>query len=404
MLKGLSVLAALALFALIRLLVKNKWAVKGAAILLPCAAAAVSAAWEPLCLIPVFGMEGWLDLPGRLRRQTPKEAEARIALIWEEAVVSGGPQVTALCAPFQLEGSDKRRGGNVLFNTAMALCGQEGDGLCEYAAAQGFEKHRLTARMPLMDRWQDGELTFVRHQDRDGLRTFVMGSAACIHDACKWVLDGRERLMSVEERQSILESEQAMRQSGLQVYAFAMAGEGSCTYLGMAATSLPVRKGAYEQIKRLERLGAQPVLMGQGSRESVWALASQTGIIRPGDRLVTRGELERMDDMRLEEEVREIAAYVDLDAADRKRIITAWEQWGETVLQLGPDGLDVWERALKTGRRLEKAAARLEKDGPLLTFAPAGVTLIGAMLDLWPICVVSLLMCLGLWAFQLLKK
>ena len=403
MIKSLSILAAAALFALIRLLVKNMWAQKAAAVLLPCAAAAVSASWEPLCLIPICGLEGWLDLPGRLRRQTPKEAYARVALIWEEALTEPEPRLQALCAPFQLEGPEKRRGGHVLFNTAMSLCADEGLGLSEYAAAQGFDKQRLSARMPRVDTWQEEGMVYVRHRDRDGLRTFVMGEPRAVLEKCGWVLDTRERMLEQSERQSLYEAEDVMRRNGLKVWAFAMAGEGGCTYLGMAGTAMTVRNGVNEQVKRLKRLGVKLILLGQGNCESTGALAGEMGILQSGDRVMTQGELARLDDHRLTTTVQSVGAYVDLDSADRKRVITAWEQWGETVLQLGPDGLEMWEKALKTGRRLEKNADRLQREAPLLIFAPCAVNLAGAALELWPICAVAVLMSIGLWAYQLLK-
>ena len=407
MIKGLLTLAALAVFILARAMIKKTEVHKAGALVLPCLAAAISASWEPLCLIPVLGLEQWLNLPSRMRGQRPKAADDLVALVFPEALTAAGPQVTALCVPFQLEGTQRRRGGDVLFNTAVALCASstpEGEGLARYAIQQGFEKQRLTAHMPLMNAWEEAGLVFCQHQDRSGNRTFIAGEPQSLLARCKWVLDGRERLMESEEITQILRAEEQMREAGLSVYAFAMAGEsGGCTYLGMAGLAAPIRPGTYEQVKHLNRLGARPILLGQGSREKVWALACETGMIQPGDRLVMGEELDRMDDDRLVEEVRAIGAYANLEARHRKRILSAWRQWGENVVPLGPDGLEGWEAALKQGRRLEKAALRLEKDGPIMTFAPAAVTLIGALLDFWPLCVASIFMSAGLWIYQILR-
>lgn len=412
MVRTLSILAAAGLYALIRLLLRRPLAVRGAELLLrisaavlPVVAALTASAWEPLCLIPILSLESWLDLPGRVRRQIPREAGIHTAMIWPEAIADGGPRVLGLCAPFQLEGADRRRGGDVLFNTALALCADEsdmGEGLAAYAAQQGFDRSRLTARMPLVSRRREDGLTYAVHQDRGAVRTFVMGEPHLLLPRCKWVLDGRERLMAPGEDRILWEALEQMQGAGLQVYAFALAGEGGMTYLGLAGLAVCVRPGAFERVKRLERLGARPILLGRGSRQSVRALAGEAGLLRPGDRLVTCEELQRMDDDRLVEEVRAIGAYADLDSPSRKRVINAWEQWGEDVLLLEEEGLEEWERALKTGRRLEKAAARFAGEAPLMTFAPCALTVIGAALDLWPVCLLSVAMSVSLWAWLVL--
>ncbi|MBQ8537785.1 MAG: hypothetical protein IJ461_10335 [Clostridia bacterium] len=406
MVKGLVIAAAAGLFALLRLLAPNSWAAKGAAVILPGAAALLSASWEPLCLIPILSVGLWLNLPDKLRRQIPKEAKAQVGFVWPQNLTAGGPQVMGLCVPLQLEGADRRRGGDVLFNTALALCAPqtpEGEGLARYAAAQGFDRGRLTGRMPLIRQWEEAGLVFCQHQDRGAARTFVMGSPQAVLARCRWVLDGRERLMEAEELNRVLRADEQMRQGGLRVYAFAMEGAGGTTYLGMAGLAAAIRPEAFEQIQQLGHLGARPILLGQGSRESIWALACETGIIRPGDRLVMAEELERMDDSRLEEEVRAIGAFGNLTAKQRRRVANAWRQWGESVLPLGLDGLDTWENALKEGCRLEKAAAQIKKQEPLMIFGPCLMTLLGAVLNLWPISAASVLISSGMWIYQIVK-
>ena len=406
MLKGLSILAAAGVFGVLWRLVKNPWILKGMAVVLPGIAALIAGSWEPLCLIPLLSLPLWLDLPRRIRRQISKEAKAQVGFVWPENLMDGGPEVMGLCVPFQLEGAERRRGGDVLFNTALALCAPEtaeGEGMARYAAVQGFDRQRLTARMPLIRQWEEAELVFCQHQDRGAVRTFVMGAPQAVLARCRWVLDGRERLMEAEELNSALWAADQMLQGGLTVYAFAMAGEGGTTYLGMAGLAAPIRPKIYEQIRRLHQLGARPVLLGQGSRESIFALAQQSGVLQPGDRLVMAEELERMDDSRLEEEIRAIGAFGNLSGKQRRRVTNAWRLWGENVLPLGPEGLNAWETALLEGQRLEKAAAQIKKQEPLMIFGPCAMALLGAVLNLWPICLLSVLISSGMWIYQMVK-
>ena len=69
------------------------------------------------------------------------------------------------------------------------------------------------------------------------------------------------------------------------------------------------------------------------------AIAKDLGILGKGDRVITGAELERMDDDRLREEVRNIAVYARVSPEHKLRIVRAWQSWGDVVAMTG-DGVN----------------------------------------------------------------
>lgn len=405
MAKPLALLAAAGAFALVKYLWKEPWAMKAAAVVFPLLACMGGQSWEALCLIPLLSLGAWLNLPVRLEKAIPQEAEASVGFVPPQELTEGFPKVIALCAPLQIEeAGQRRRGGQILFNTALALCREEcpeDAGLGAYAAAQGFDRKRLAARMPLVERIprEQGGVLQVCHQDAGGLRYFIKGEPEAVLSRCTRVMEQRERELTEADLSFLARQALQLRQGGLSLYAYATGTEpeGRMTFLGLAGLAADIRPGAYEQVRRLIKWGVRPVLLADESRESAWALACETGLAQPGDRVLTARELARMDDDRLAEEVRAICVYTGLGPEERERIAAAWAQWGERIIPLEPGGLARWERAILAARALSAGAARARRLEPWLIFLPCVLTLAAGLLGFWPLAALALAASLGGW-------
>ena len=281
--------------------------------------------------------------------------------------------VAAAAAPFEVGDSQSflRQRGAVLMATAMALCndahaGQKdgqnaflGDptetALSEYVKPLGYEAARLEKRMPRVDEIPfDSErkrMTTV-HKEGSHFRVFVKGGLDEVLTRCTKIFDGKERTLTAEDVQRIQQTAEEMSSTALRVLAFAMAErqqlaeddkeeayEQELTFLGMAGMIDPPRPTAQEAVGKCLRAGIKPVMITGDHKLTAAAIARDLGILRKSDRVVTGAELERMDDNRLREEVRNIAVYARVSPEHKLRIVRAWQSWGEVVAMTG-DGVN----------------------------------------------------------------
>lgn len=103
--------------------------------------------------------------------------------------------------------------------------------------------------------------------------------------------------------------------------------ESGLTFLGMAGMIDPPRPTAREAVARCRRAGIKPVMITGDHRLTASAIAGDLGILEKQDRVVTGQDLDRMDDERLREEVRDIAVYARVSPEHKVRIVKAWQSW-----------------------------------------------------------------------------
>lgn len=115
--------------------------------------------------------------------------------------------------------------------------------------------------------------------------------------------------------------------------------ESGLTFLGMAGMIDPPRPTAREAVARCRRAGIKPVMITGDHRLTASAIAGDLGILEKQDRVVTGQDLDRMDDERLREEVRDIAVYARVSPEHKVRIVKAWQSWGDVVAMTG-DGVN----------------------------------------------------------------
>ena len=281
--------------------------------------------------------------------------------------------VAAAAAPFEAGDSQSflRQSGAVLMSTAMALCndaqpgqkdGQEvflGDptetALSDYVKPLGYEAARLSKRLPRVDEIPfDSQRKMMTTVHREGkrYRVFVKGGLEEVLACCTKVFDGKERTLTAEDAARIRQTAEEMSNAALRVLVFAMgeqetlaegdkqaAYERELTFLGMAGMIDPPRPTAREAVRKCLQAGIKPVMITGDHKLTAAAIAKDLGILGRGDRVVTGAELERMDDDRLREEVRNIAVYARVSPEHKLRIVRAWQSWGDVVAMTG-DGVN----------------------------------------------------------------
>ena len=190
------------------------------------------------------------------------------------------------------------------------------------------------------------------HKEGSHFRVFVKGGLDEVLTRCTKIFDGKERTLTAEDVRRIQQTAEEMSSAALRVLAFAMAErqqlaednkeeayEQELTFLGMAGMIDPPRPTAQEAVGKCLRAGVKPVMITGDHKLTAAAIARELGILRKSDRVVTGAELERMDDNRLREEVRNIAVYARVSPEHKLRIVRAWQSWGEVVAMTG-DGVN----------------------------------------------------------------
>jgi len=401
-----SVLGVILLFGLISRLNRRPLNLI-AAILLPLAAWVVCGSWHCLLLIPFLLIPSVLDLPGRVLQSIPKLGYARSALIPESSLTQGAPQVVTLCLPFQPEEMPlRRKGGNVLFNTAVALCADvcsDAEGLSAYARSQGFEPARLLSRMPRAEQLNQSGLVKLCHQDAASLRWFVCGDPESLLPCCSLVLDGGSHALDVAQTQALLEYGSHLRSSGQALYAFACSdsADGPFTYLGMAGLRPLLNNQIVPQLARLQSLGVHPILWASSQPERAWNLACESGLVQPGDCLASQEDFAALSDEALLQQAPHIRVLQGLDRSSRLRFVQAFQHSGQKLLSLEAEGLAAWEHALLNRRSTEALSLRLKKLTPYFTYLPCAGIALGAALNLWILSLLAVFAGLGAWIWLL---
>lgn len=228
--------------------------------------------------------------------------------------------------------------------------------LLDYAKLRGFDKAQMEQTLPRMDELpfdSDVKRMTTVHKQGGGYVTFTKGGLDEVLVLCTQILEnGQSRPITDADREKLQASANEMANSALRVLAFAtgtveaLAKSGDRTpyesglvFVGLAGMIDPPRPTARDAVEKCRRAGIKPVMITGDHKATASAIARELGILIKGDRVVTGQELERMDDDRLREEVRNIAVYARVSPEHKVRIVKAWQSYGEVVAMTG-DGVN----------------------------------------------------------------
>ncbi|MDH4190886.1 MAG: cation-translocating P-type ATPase [Betaproteobacteria bacterium] len=191
------------------------------------------------------------------------------------------------------------------------------------------------------------------HRMPDGRHlAFVKGAPEIVLERCALAQqEQRATLLEDEMRARILAAGEGMAKDALRVLAIAYrevsaaeAGEEDLlerelTFLGLIGMMDPPREEAKEAVKTCRAVGIRPVMITGDHGLTAVAVASEIGIYRPGDRVLTGEELARMSDAEFVQAVDRVTVYARVSPLDKLRIVRAWKSRGEVVAMTG-DGVN----------------------------------------------------------------
>ena len=101
----------------------------------------------------------------------------------------------------------------------------------------------------------------------------------------------------------------------------------------------PPRDEAKEAVRVCREVHIRPIMITGDHSLTAVAVASEVGIYREGDRVLTGDELGRMSDEEYESIVDRVSVYARVSPMDKLKIVRAWKNRGEIVAMTG-DGVN----------------------------------------------------------------
>ncbi len=172
--------------------------------------------------------------------------------------------------------------------------------------------------------------------------------ACCTHIMHK----GTVSPMTEAQRDAIRQANLQMAQDALRVLAMASATisvlpekvapdtlEAKLTFIGMVGMIDPPRPEVKPAVALCRTAGIKPVMITGDHKITATAIATELGIMKPGEEAHTGAEVELMSDEELRNNVDKIAVYARVSPEHKVRIVKAFQNQGEIVAMTG-DGVN----------------------------------------------------------------
>lgn len=215
----------------------------------------------------------------------------------------------------------------------------------------GVKKRNLDNRYPRVAIYpfdHEERIMLTIHSVGDSLVAMVKGSPERILPMCADYADGSDNL---ERARAICER---MGEDSLQVLAVACIGleslpedqswfrsEHGFAFIGLIGLGNHPAQETKLTARRCERSGIRIVMITGDQAATAKAVATEAGILRSGEGILTSAELSRMNDEELENSLRQYSVFASMSVDDKQRIVRAWQQSGETVAVTGASVEDV---------------------------------------------------------------
>ncbi|MDD5708161.1 MAG: cation-translocating P-type ATPase [Kiritimatiellae bacterium] len=233
-------------------------------------------------------------------------------------------------------------------HSAWRVVGDPTEGALLTAAAKaGLERDALERAWPLAAELPFDStrkrMTMIRQQAGGQRMAFVKGAPDIMLTRCQLDQPARDAVLAVNA---------SLTARGLRVLAVAQRDltsasvgtdgesvERDLTFLGLLAMIDPPRPEAREAIARCRTAGIRAVMITGDDPGTAAAIGRDLGMLQPGDRALTGGELDRLGDAALVETVAHTPVYARVSPEHKLRIVRAWKRLGQVVAMTG-DGVN----------------------------------------------------------------
>ena len=153
-----------------------------------------------------------------------------------------------------------------------------------------------------------------------------------------------------QDKMMIENKNKEFSENGLRVLAFAykeiddehfitLEDESDYTFLGLISMIDPPREESKGAVADCISAGIKPIMITGDHKITASAIATQIGILRPGDEAINGVELDKLDDEQLSKKVETVSVYARVSPEHKIRIVDAWQKKGHIVGMTG-DGVN----------------------------------------------------------------
>ncbi|MBD2460972.1 cation-translocating P-type ATPase [Oscillatoria sp. FACHB-1407] len=182
---------------------------------------------------------------------------------------------------------------------------------------------------------------------------FTKGSPEIVLERCQAIQIGdRTESLTQGQRDAILEKNNQLAGKGLRVLGFAykpldvLPPEGSdeatecdLIWLGLVDMLDAPRPEVRDAVARCRTAGIRPVMITGDHQLTAQAIAEDLGISKPGDRVLTGRDLEKLSPEEMEQQVEQVGIYARVAPEHKLRIVQALQRRGRIVAMTG-DGVN----------------------------------------------------------------
>ncbi|MBD2610873.1 MAG: cation-translocating P-type ATPase [Nostoc sp. ZfuVER08] len=201
--------------------------------------------------------------------------------------------------------------------------------------------------------WNGIDPAIANFLESESYLMFTKGSPELILGRSSQIyLGDRSTELSQEQRQIILAENDKMASKGLRVLGFAYkplseippegseeTSEENLVWLGLVGMLDAPRPEVRAAVQECREAGIRPVMITGDHQLTARAIATDLGIAKPDDRLLTGQELQRMSDQELEQNVDLVSIYARVAPEHKLRIVQALQRRGRFVAMTG-DGVN----------------------------------------------------------------
>ncbi|MCC8132029.1 MAG: cation-translocating P-type ATPase [Oscillospiraceae bacterium] len=175
-----------------------------------------------------------------------------------------------------------------------------------------------------------------------GVKTYSKGAPDVVLKTCRMIYtESGVEAMTSERRRELYQIVDDYAAGALRVMAFAFTDEktGCEVFLGLMGMLDAPRSEAKEAVKELRKAGIRTVMITGDHRLTAEAVAKEVGILRRGDMVISKDEIDRMSDKELDRIISKAAVFARVDPSDKLRIVQSLKRKGNIVAMTG-DGVN----------------------------------------------------------------
>ena len=252
-----------------------------------------------------------------------------------------------------------------IFN-AMVLCndaienknGYVGDpteiGLLECAKMFDIDKNKMDKQHPReMELAFDSSrkvMTTYHHVDGQFVGYTKGAPDVMLNHVAKMLENGKVKVMTEEDYAKFNDALEKLSEKGLRTLALAykakkedvpatVKDETNMILLGIVAMQDPARPSARAAVEQCRAAGIKTVMISGDYEPVAKQIATEVGIYKKGDKLLSGNKLHKMSDEQLKQVIQDITVYARVTPQDKLRIVRIWRELDKVVAMTG-DGVN----------------------------------------------------------------